>query len=109
MPKKDENRQLYDKIFLKKGKSGFRGTTKQVLQRQNEQQQPPIGITFNGEDDVASEQIPPPTVPASSRKLQLSDSESSSAETSYDGTEPASGYRLVSMDILQELFINRVH
>ena len=66
-------------------------------------------ITFVGEDDVASEQIPPPAASASSRKIAPESPETSSDESRYDpkGERPE-GYRLISMDSLKE-FAKRIH
>ena len=58
-------------------------------------------ITFVGEDDVVSEMIPPPTAPASSRKLDACVVDASSSdESTLEDLETAQGYRLVSMESL---------
>ena len=75
------------------------------LKRQNKEKQPTVGVTFIDEDDVVSEQIPPLAVPASSRKIQVSETESMSDENSYDVFESANVYR---MDSLRK-FCNRIH
>ena len=108
MPKQGSKQAVLRQNISKKRKRGFRGTSSNVLKRQNQEKRPTIGVTFIGEDDVVSEQIPPPAEPASSRKIQISETESSSDENTYDSWEPASGYRLVSMDSLTK-FCNRVH
>ena len=66
-------------------------------------------ITFVGEDDVVSEQIPPPAASATSRKLADEFTESSSDEDIIgpEGVIPE-GYRLVSVDSLKE-FARRIH
>ena len=65
-------------------------------------------MTFVGEDDVASEQIPPPAESASKRKIQPNNVESSSNETVADDLAAAKGYRLVSMDRFLK-FVERIH
>ena len=66
-------------------------------------------ITFVGEDDVVSEQIPPPAASASSRKLAAECTENSSDEGIIDPKgEISEGYRLVSVDSLKE-FARRIH
>ena len=62
-------------------------------------------MTFVGEDDVVSEQIPPPAESASKRKIQPNDDESSSIE---DDLLPAERYRLVSMESLLKI-VKRIH
>ena len=53
-------------------------TSSDVLKRQKQEKRPTVGITFIGEEDMVSEQIPLPAEPVSSRKIQISDTESSS-------------------------------
>ena len=67
-----------------------------------------VKITFVGEDDVDSEQIPEPLASVSLRKLQESDDESGSDESISDEIPVAEGYRFVHMESLQE-FLERVH
>ena len=67
-----------------------------------------MNLTFVGEDDVVSEMIPPPTVPASSRKLDACVDASSSDESILEDLETAQGYRLVSMESLRK-FVKRIH
>ena len=65
-------------------------------------------ITFVSEDDVVSEQIPPPAASASLRKIGAEYTESSSDESIDPKGEIPEGYRLVSMDSLKE-FARRIH
>ena len=66
-------------------------------------------ITFVGEDDVVSEMIPPPTVPASSGKLGACVVDPSPSDVStLEDLETAQGYRLVSMESLGK-FTKRIH
>lgn len=65
-------------------------------------------ITFVGEDDIVSEQIPPPASSASFRKLVVECTESSSDESMDPKVEIPEGYRLVSMNSLVE-FARRIH
>ena len=65
-------------------------------------------MTFVGEDDVVSEQIPPPAESASKWKIQPNNDESSSNETVEDDLAAAKGYRLVSMDSFLK-FVERIH
>ena len=65
-------------------------------------------MTFVGEDDVVSEQIPPPAESASKWKIQPNNDESSSNETVEDDLAAAKGYRLVSMDRFLK-FVERIH
>ena len=66
-------------------------------------------MTFVGEDDVASEQIPPPAESASKRKIQPNNVESSSNETVADDLAAAKGYRLVSMAVFLNLWREFTH
>ena len=59
-------------------------------------------ITFVGEDDVVSEQIPSPAVSASLRKIAGESTESSSDESIDPKGEIPKGYRLISVDSLKE-------
>lgn len=70
MPKEGRKQAVLRKNVSKKRKSGFRGTSVHELKRQNKEKRPKVGVTFVDEDDVVSELIPPPAVPASSRKIQ---------------------------------------
>lgn len=108
MPREGRKQAVLRKNVSKKRKSGFRGTSVHDLKRQNKEKRPTVGVTFVDEDDVVSELIPPPAVPASSRKIQVSETESLSDENSYNAFESANGYRLVSMDSLRK-FCNRIH
>ena len=65
-------------------------------------------MTFVGEDDVVSEQIPPPAESASKWKIQPNNDESSSNEPIQDDLAAAKGYRLVSMDRFLK-FVERIH
>lgn len=58
-----------------------------MKKHQNWEKQPRVGITFVSEDNVVSKQISLPAVPASSWKIQVSETESSSEENSYVGLE----------------------
>ena len=98
---------------LKKGKSkkrkGFKGVQKQAKRASNATRERNVNITFVGEDDVVSEMIPSPTVPASSRKLDACLVDASfSGESIVDDLETAQGYRLVSMESLGK-FVTRIH
>ena len=65
-------------------------------------------MIFVGEDDVVSEQIPPPAESASKRKIQPNSDESSSNEAVEDDLTAAKGCRLVSMDRFLK-FVERIH
>ena len=65
-------------------------------------------ITFVGEDDIVSEQIPPPAASASFRKLAVECTESSSDESMDPKGEIPEGYRLVSINSLVK-FARRIH
>ena len=98
MPKVEKKQSVLRKKTSKR-KKRFRGSQKQDVAKKRKET-PAIEVTFVGEDDVVSEQIPTPAESASMRKIQLSDHESSSDESNEDDLEPAEGYRLVSMDSL---------
>ena len=93
-----------------KRKKGFRGThgQKQEVAQKKRKETRAVEVTFAGEDDVVSEQIPPPTESASKRKIQPNDDGSCSNETAEDDLAPAEGYRLVSMDSLLK-FVKRIY
>ena len=98
---------------LKKGKpkrrKGFKGVQKQAKTARNATRERNVNITFVGEDDVVSEMIPPPTVPASSLKLGACVADASSShESILEDLETAQGYRLVSMESLRK-FVKRIH
>ena len=65
-------------------------------------------MTFVGEDDAVSEQIPPPAESASKRKIQPDNDESSSNETVEDDLAAVKGCRLVSKDRFLK-FVERIH
>jgi len=107
MPKCGKKQLTIQKNKSKK-KKGFRGVQKQaVFKAKTSDQDSNVTITFVGEDDVVSERVPPPKTPASSRKIDLTEQESSDCD-SYDSEEEVKGYRLVSLDSLSK-FISRVH
>ena len=91
---------------MKKSKSkkrkGFEGVQKRAKRASNATREQNVNmITFVGEDDVVSEMIPPPTAPASSRKLGACVVDASSSdESTLEDFETAQGYRLVSMESL---------
>lgn len=91
-----------------KRKKGFRGTQKQEVAQKRRKETRALEVTFVGEDDLVSEQIPPPAESASKRKIQPNDDGSSSNETAEDDLAPAEGYRLVSMDSLLK-FVKRIY
>ena len=64
-------------------------------------------ITFVGEDDIVSEQIPPPAASASFRKLAVEYTESSSDVSMDPKGEIPEGYWLVSINSLVEFA--RIH
>ena len=108
MPKEGHKQAVLRKNVLKKWKGSLRGTSSGMKKHQNWEKQPRVGITFVSEDNVVSKQISLPAVPASSWKIQVFETESSSEENSYVGLESAHGHCLLSMDILQK-FCNKVH
>jgi len=67
-----------------------------------------VELTFVGEDDVVSEQIPEPLASVFSRKLQESDHESGSDESFSSQMPVSEGYRFVHMESLREFF-GRIH
>ena len=108
MPKLGKKQSVLKKGISKKRK-GFKGVQKQARRASNPTKEHTVNITFVGEDDVVSEMIPPPTVPASSRKLGACAVDvSSSDESILDDLETAQGYRLVSMESLRK-FVKRIH
>ena len=86
----------------------FKGIPKHRKIAENAAKRPRVEITFVGEDDVVSEQIPEPVASVSSRKLQESDNESASDESISPEMPVAEGYRFVHMESLQE-FVPRIH
>lgn len=111
MPKgeKKGRKQSVLKKNVQKKKSKFKGIQKQKKLRVDLTRNAGGEITFVGEDDVVSEQIPPPAASASSRKIAPECPETSSDESSYDPKgEIPEGYRLISMDSLKE-FAKRIH
>lgn len=59
-----------------------------------------VEITFVGEDDMVSKQIPEPLASVFLRKLQESDDESGSDESTSPEMPVAEGYRFVHMESL---------
>jgi len=97
------------KKAIPKKRKGFKGVQKQAKRASNVTSEQNLNITFVGEDDVVSEMIPPPIVPASSRELGACVVDASSSdESTLDDLETAQGYRLVSMESLRE-FVKRIH
>ena len=86
----------------------FKGIPKHRKIAENAAKRPRVEITFVGEDDVVSEQIPEPVASVSSRKLQESDNKSASDESISPEMPVAEGYRFVHMESLQE-FVARIH
>ena len=64
MPKVHKKQSVLRKSTSKKKKS-FRGTQKQDVAAKTRKETPAVQVTFAGEDDVVSEQIPPPAESAS--------------------------------------------
>ena len=98
---------------LKKSGSGtkrkaFKGVPKHRKIAENAAKRPRVEITFVGEDDVVSEQIPEPVPSVSSKKLQENGDESASDESISPEMPVAEGYRFVHMESLQE-FVARIH
>ena len=91
-----------------KKKSKFKGVQKQKKVPVELARNAATEITFVGEDDVVSEQIPPPAASASFRKIAAECTESSSDESIDPKGEIPEGYRLVSMESLKE-FARRIH
>lgn len=89
-------------------RKAFKGTPKHKKKAENTAKRPCVELTFVGEDDVVSEQIPEPLASVSSRKLPESDDESG-FDGSFTSEMPvAEGYRFVHMESLQE-FVERIH
>ena len=107
MPKFGEKQSVL-RNYVPKRKKGFKGTQKQEAAQKRRKETQAVEVTFVGEDDVISEQIPPLPESASKRKLQPNVDESSSDEVIEDNLAPAEGYRLVSMDSLLK-FVKRIH
>ena len=91
-----------------KRKKGFRGTQKQEVAQKRRKETRAVEVTFVGEDNVVSDQIPPPAESASKWKIQPNDDGSCSNETAEDNLTPAEGCRLVSMDRLLK-FVKTIH
>ena len=91
-----------------KKKSKFKGVQKQKKVPVELARNAATEITFVGEDDVVSEQIPPPAASASFRKIAAECTESSSDESIDPKGEIPEGYRLVSTESLKE-FARRIH
>ena len=110
MPKGGEigRKQSVLKKNCQKRKSKFKGVQKQKKVPMELARNAATEITFVGEDDVVSEQIPPPAASASLRKIGAEYTESSSDESIDPKGEIPEGYRLVSMDSLKE-FARRIH
>lgn len=109
MPKggKSGCKQSVQRINCQKKKSKFKGVQKQK-KKHEELPRNASEITFIGEDDVVSEQIPPPAASASSRKIPAENTESSSDECIDPKGEIPEGYRFVSVESLTE-FVRRIH
>ena len=110
MPKggKIGRKQSVLKKNCQKKKSKFKGVQKQKKVPMELARNAATEITFVGEDDVVSEQIPPPAASASLRKNGSEYTESSSDERIDPKGKIPEGYRLVSMDSLKE-FAGRIH
>ena len=84
MPK-GERSGVKQRVLKKSGafiqRKAFKGIPKQRKNAKNAAKRRRVEITFVGENDVVSEQIPEPLASLSSRKLQESDDESGSDES----------------------------
>jgi len=69
---------------------------------------PGVELTFVGEDNVVSEQIPEPLASVFSRKLQESNNESGPDKGFSSEMLVAEGYRFVHMESLPER-VERIH
>ena len=107
MPKLSKKQSVLKHNSVKR-KKVFKEISKQEVAAKKRRETRAVEITFVGEGDVVSEQIPPPAESASSQKLLVSDKGAASDEDVYNDLEPAEGYRLVSMDSLQK-FVTRIH
>ncbi|XP_048580316.1 uncharacterized protein LOC125563152 [Nematostella vectensis] len=114
MPKGSKHgyKQSVVQTNTRKRKSTFKGTKKQDKKAQD---QPEIRqvteIAFVGDDDVVSEQVPPPQPSASAQKLHdvLEDLSSDDSLNAFEAEgESATGYRFVSMQSLLN-FAKRLH
>ena len=99
MPKLGKKQSVLKKSISKKRKV-LKGFQKQAKKASNPTKEHTKNITFVV-DNVVSEIIPPPTVPASSQNLACAVDASSSDESILDDLETAQGYRLVSMESLR--------
>lgn len=106
MPKSGSKQATIQKNKPRK-KKGFRGVQKQALRANIPAIESAVNVTFVADDDVVTERIPPPEIPASARKLSIEEPQTSDSE-SFEGSEEARGYRLVSMKSLL-MFLRRVH
>ena len=102
-----KQRVLKKKTGSSSKRKAFKGIPKHRKIAENAAKWHRVEITFVGEDDVVSEQIPEPVASVSSRKLQESD-ESASDESISPEMPVADGYRFVHMESLQE-FVARIH
>jgi len=93
-------------VFIQR--KAFKGIPKQRKNAENAAKRRRVEITFVGDNDVVSEQIPEPLASVSSRKLLESDDESGSDESISAEMPVAEGYRFVHMENLRE-FLERAH
>ena len=111
MPK-GERSSVKQRVLKKRGafiqRKAFKGIPKQRKNAKNAAKRRRVEITFVGENDVVSEQIPEPLASLSSRKLQESDDESGSDESISAEMPVAEGYRCAHMENLRE-FLERAH
>lgn len=91
-----------------KRRKAFKGTPKHRKGAENAAKRRRVEITFVGEDDLVSEQIPEPLASVSSRKLQQSDGESTSDESISAEMPVAEGYRFLDIESFRE-FVERIH
>ena len=110
MPKgrKEGFKQSVLKQKHKRKKGSFKGAQEKAKASMDQPKEACVDITFVGEDDVVSEQVPLPAASVSSRKITTENSESSSNESTDAGGKVPEGYHLISMESLRE-FAKRIH
>ncbi|EDO41327.1 predicted protein [Nematostella vectensis] len=114
MPKGSKHgyKQSVVQTNTRKRKSTFKGTKKQDKKAQDQREIRQVTeIAFVGDDDVVSEQVPPPQSSASAQKLHdvLEDLSSDDSLNAFEAEgESATGYRFVSMQSLLN-FAKRLH
>ncbi|XP_032227569.1 uncharacterized protein LOC5503332 [Nematostella vectensis] len=114
MPKGSKHgyKQSVAQTNTRKRKSTFKGTKKQDKKAQDQREIRQVTeIAFVGDDDVVSEQVPPPQPSASAQKLHdvLEDLSSDDSLNAFEAEgESATGYRFVSIQSLLN-FAKRLH